>query len=75
MRVLACASMPIGAAFLIGRATAPDASVAAQKSHVYTGRAGEVFRVPAVAARCTVSEEGGSPDLYCVRPVSSTKRP
>jgi hypothetical protein len=66
MRVLACASMLMGAAFLIGRATAPDASVAAQTSHVYTGRAGDVFRVPAVAARCTVRQEGRSPDLYCV---------
>jgi hypothetical protein len=66
MRVLGCASLLIGLAFLIGRATAPDASDAAQKSRVYTGRAGDVFRVPAAAARCTVSAEGGSPDLYCV---------
>jgi hypothetical protein len=66
MRVLACASLLVAAAFFVGRATAPDASVATPKSHVHTGRAGDVFRVPSAAARCTVSAEGGSPDLYCV---------
>jgi hypothetical protein len=33
---------------------------------VYTGRLGDVFRVPAAAAECRVFQEGGFPTLYCV---------
>jgi hypothetical protein len=33
--------------------------------HVYTGRHGDVLRVPSVELRCEVSGEGGSPDLFC----------
>jgi hypothetical protein len=66
MRVFACASLLAAVAFFVGRATAPDPSDAAQRSRVYTGRPGDVFRVPSAAARCSVSQEGGSPDLYCI---------
>jgi hypothetical protein len=33
--------------------------------NVYIGRSGDTFRVPAAAAQCTASGEGGIPNLYC----------
>jgi hypothetical protein len=51
----------LAAAFLIGRATATTTR------HVWVGHQGDVLRVPAAATRCTVSVEGGSPDLFCSR--------
>ena len=51
----------LAAAFLIGRATATTTR------HVWVGRQGDVLRVPAAATRCTVSGEGGFPDLFCSR--------
>ncbi|OLD97987.1 MAG: hypothetical protein AUG91_10205 [Actinobacteria bacterium 13_1_20CM_4_69_9] len=65
MRLAICAALLIAVAFLAGRATAPSSSFAGSRSHVYTGKAGDVFRVPSAAVRCTVSGEGGRPDLYC----------
>jgi hypothetical protein len=38
---------------------------AAGTERVYTGRVGDVFRVPATATRCTVSREAGAADLIC----------
>jgi hypothetical protein len=38
----------------------------AQGHHVYTLREGDAVRVPAAAARCEVSGEGGIPNFYCV---------
>src|SRR5436309_14015811 len=45
--------------FALGRATAPGAAPAATNARVFTGRAGDVFRVPAAAVRCVVSQEAG----------------
>jgi hypothetical protein len=38
----------------------------AQVRHVYTLAQGDAVRVPAAAARCEVSAEGGIPNLFCV---------
>ena len=62
---LVCLPLAIAAAFLLGRATSPDTASATTSGHVYTGRLGDVFRVPAAATRCLVSEEGGAADLIC----------
>jgi hypothetical protein len=56
----------IAASFAVGRATAPDSALATA-NRVYTGRQGDVFRVPSAATRCIVSQEGGFPRLYCAR--------
>jgi hypothetical protein len=56
----------IVAAF-VGRMTAVDAASASASAHVYTGRQGDVFRVPSVATRCLVTVEGGFPRLHCSR--------
>jgi hypothetical protein len=55
----------IAAAFLLGRATAPGAAPAAPTARVFTGRAGDAFRVPASATRCVVSQEGGAANTIC----------
>ena len=55
----------IAGAFVLGRATAPGTAPAATNSRVFTGRAGDVFRVPAAATRCAVSQEGGSANTIC----------
>jgi hypothetical protein len=55
------------AAFVAGRLTSADAASASPNARVYTGRQGDVFRVPSTATRCLVSVEGGSPRLYCSR--------
>jgi hypothetical protein len=43
----------------------PDASGALVGTHVYVGRPGDVFRVPATATRCLVSQEGGAANIIC----------
>jgi hypothetical protein len=55
----------IAAAFLVGRATTPQAAVGASTTHVHTGRLYDVFRVPAAAVRCEVDAEAGSVKLSC----------
>jgi hypothetical protein len=56
------------AVFFLGRATKHGgAATSNRREHVYTGRAGDVFRTPAAATRCLVSGEGGFPDLFCSR--------
>jgi hypothetical protein len=57
----------IAAAFIVGRATGPDTASASALARVYTGRQGDVFRVPSAATRCMVTSEAGSPRLYCSR--------
>jgi hypothetical protein len=57
----------IAAAFAVGRMTATDGASAAASARVYTGRQGDVFRVPSVATRCVVTSEGGFARLYCSR--------
>src|SRR3954447_16479243 len=64
MRLAICAALLIAVAFLAGRATAPSSSFAGSRSHVYTGKAGDAFRVSSAAVRWTVSREGGRPALY-----------
>jgi hypothetical protein len=61
-----CLVLAVAAAFLLGRETSPE-SASATASHVYIGRQGDVFRVPATATSCIVSSEGGFPDLFCSR--------
>ena len=57
----------IAVAFLAGRMTGPDPASAAASARVYTGRQGDVFRVPSAATRCLVTQEAGFPRLYCNR--------
>lgn len=45
-----------------GRSAPRDARI----RHVYTLGQGDAVRVPAAAARCEVSSEGGVPNLFCV---------
>jgi len=59
--VLLGALAVLAAAFLLGRATATTTR------HVWIGHQGDILRVPAAATRCTVSVEGGFPDLFCSR--------
>lgn len=62
---LVCLPLLIAAAFVVGRATSPDAASASAMSHVYTGRIGDAFRIPAAATRCVVSQEGGAANVVC----------
>jgi hypothetical protein len=55
----------MAATFLLGEATAPDAGRATPTARVFTGRAGDAFRVPAAATRCVVSQEGGATNTIC----------
>jgi hypothetical protein len=59
----------IATAFIAGRMSGPDlASASASGSaRVYTGRGGDVFRVPSAATRCRVDREAGFPRVYCDR--------
>ena len=57
----------IAASFVAGRTTSPDRASASSTARVYTGRPGDVFRVPSAATRCLVTQEGGSPRLFCSR--------
>lgn len=57
----------IAAAFFVGRETGPDSATASSIGRVYTGRQGDVFRVPSAATRCVVTHEAGLPRLYCTR--------
>jgi hypothetical protein len=55
-----------GTAFFVGQLTGSQ-SASAAASHAYTLRAGDKVLIPIVNQVCTVSEEGGSPDLFCAR--------
>lgn len=57
-------ALVIAAAFLIGRATDPPAAPAAA-GRVFTGRMGDVFRVPTAVTQCVVSKEAGAPNVIC----------
>jgi hypothetical protein len=50
---------------LLGRATTASSASAAAKGRVYTGRVGDVLRVPAAATRCTVNREAAATNLIC----------
>jgi hypothetical protein len=69
--VLAAALVATAAiGFSIGKiATAPAAEAAA--AHRYTLRLGDSVTIPAVKQRCAVYTEGGSPELYCARPLQA----
>ena len=60
-------AVAIAAAFIAGRMTDADDASASAAARVYTGRQGDVFRVPSATTRCLVSQEGGLPRLYCSR--------
>lgn len=64
---LSLLSLPLlmAAAFLVGHATSPSVASAKTSAHVYTGRFGDVFRVPAAATRCLVSAEAGAANVHC----------
>jgi hypothetical protein len=67
-RSLAClVPALVAVAFVAGRMTGPDLASASTSARVYTGRQGDVFRVPSAATRCLVTQEGGFPRLYCSR--------
>jgi hypothetical protein len=51
--------LAIAAAFVGGRATSPSLATASSVAHVYTGRVGDVFRVPSAGVSCRVGKEGG----------------
>ena len=55
------------AAFAIGTTTGlPGAKASATRT--YTLRAGDKVRIPTIQQVCTLSAEGGAPDLFCSRP-------
>lgn len=57
----------IAAAFIAGRLTGPGTASASDLARVYTGRQGDVFRVPSAATHCLVTQEAGFPRLYSRR--------
>jgi hypothetical protein len=53
--------------FVIGTATGlPRAHASAAR--IYTLRAGDKIKIPTIQQVCTLSAEGGAPDLFCERP-------
>ena len=52
-------ALTAAAAFAFGHASASN------RRHVYTGRPGDTFRVPAAATRCTVATEVRAVELLC----------
>jgi hypothetical protein len=60
--------------FVVGRVTESGDAPAKVTRHVYTGRVGDVLRVPSVELRCEVSVEGGFPDLFCLHTPASRYR-
>ena len=62
--VVAGAAIGFGAAKVT---TAP--ATEASSTHRYTLRVGDRVTIPAVRQRCAVYTEGGSPELYCARPL------
>ncbi|HEY2776400.1 MAG TPA: hypothetical protein VGI77_00720 [Gaiellaceae bacterium] len=52
--------------FVIGRLSGLG-SARASSAHVYTLRTGDKILIPVINQRCSVSGEGGSPDLFCSR--------
>lgn len=68
MKVLSVILVAVaGAAFAIGTITGlPSAHASA--THIYTLRAGDTVRVPTVQQVCTLTAEGGAPELFCGRP-------
>jgi hypothetical protein len=64
--LLACAALAIAGAFAAGLLAGGGGSAAAdEQTRTFTGRRGDVFRVPAIGVRCVASQEGGSPRLLC----------
>lgn len=43
----------------------PQRSRTLAGTHVYVGHQGDVFKVPATATRCVVSQEGGFTNIVC----------
>jgi hypothetical protein len=64
--VIACAALLIGGAFAAGFLAGGGGDAAASEAaRTYTGRRGDVFRVPTIGVRCVAAQEGGSPNLLC----------
>jgi hypothetical protein len=57
----------IAAAFIAGRVTGPESASASASARVYTGRQGDVFRVPSAATRCLVTVESVFSRVHCSR--------
>jgi hypothetical protein len=55
------------ASFVIGQMSGLH-SAQASANHAYTLRSGDKVTIPAINQVCSVSGEGGSPDLFCARP-------
>jgi len=56
---IAAVAATVAAAFVLGHASAST------RGHVYTGRPGDTFAVPAAATRCTVTTEARAVELLC----------
>ncbi|HUK93552.1 MAG TPA: hypothetical protein VLU96_00705 [Gaiellaceae bacterium] len=67
MRQIVVLGVLVGAAVVLalGLRTGSEAASTNATKRVFTGRVGDVFRVPAISVRCIVSREGGAPDLIC----------
>jgi hypothetical protein len=53
--------------FAVGTATGLP-GVHASATRIYTLRAGDKVKIPTIQQVCTLSAEGGAPDLFCARP-------
>jgi len=56
-----------GTAFVVGQTTSTHAAEASA-THTYMLRIGDKVAITAIGQRCSVSREGGAPDLFCSRP-------
>ena len=56
----------VATAFALGQLSGGRAAGAAA-THAYTLRHGDKITVPSIGQTCTVSAEGGSPDLFCAK--------
>ena len=67
MRQILVLGVVIGSAVFLGLAlrTGSDAAAGKTRNRVFTGRQGDVFRVPSARVRCVVTQEGGAPELLC----------
>jgi hypothetical protein len=63
----AAAVAGVGASLVVGQFMASRPATAAT-ARSYTLRMGDKVTIPSINQVCTVSTEGGFPDLFCARP-------
>jgi hypothetical protein len=67
LAIVVAGAVAVFAVYVYGwRESENTVTTRAGATRVYTGRLGDVFRVPAAAAECRVFQEGAFPTLYCV---------